>query len=234
MKTNVNKSVNNVNKDANTEYSSKLKKYKKLIAPAVLVSAVLFGASPSFAYTVKSGDTLSGIASEHGESLQSVIAMNPQIENPNIIFPGQEINTSKTEHSGIDATTQHRQNTDNSGYVASAYEKDLLARLVEAEAGGEPYAGKVAVADVVLNRVHSGEFPNTIAGVIYQQGQFQPVADGSINNPASDESKKAVEDALQYDRTYGSLYFYNPSTATSTELNAKQTTIVIGNHVFKK
>lgn len=114
-------------------------------------------------------------------------------------------------------------------------ERDLLERLVHAEAKGEPYEGKVAVAVVVLNRIDSNEFPDTVSEVINQDKQFTPVSNGKINKPAGESSKKAVEEALHTDRSLvtESLYFYNPETATSRWLDDKVTTEVIGNHVFK-
>ncbi|MFD1334655.1 cell wall hydrolase [Oceanobacillus iheyensis] len=114
-------------------------------------------------------------------------------------------------------------------------EKDLLERLVHAEAKGEPYEGMVAVAVVVLNRVDSNHFPDTVSEVINQDKQFTPVSNGKINKPAGKESKNAVEEALYTDRSLvtESLYFYNPDTATSRWLDDKVTTEVIGNHVFK-
>ena len=93
---------------------------------------------------------------------------------------------------------------------------DLLARLVHGEARGEPYSGQVAVAAVVLNRVKSSSFPNTIAGVIYQRGAFDVVSDGQINMPPDSTSKKAAQDALNgWDPCYGAIYYFNPNTATN-------------------
>lgn len=112
-------------------------------------------------------------------------------------------------------------------------EELLLARLVRAEAQGEPFEGKVAVARVVLNRVESDKFPDTIEEVIYQSGQFQPVSNGSINKPATKEAKEAVKQAKNTSSN-DSLYFYNPDIATSDWLDSRPTTKVIGNHVFKK
>ena len=203
-----------------------IKVYKRLLAPAVLSVGLLFGASPSLAHDVKKGDTLSDIANRYDMSLNEVISLNPQIDNPNLIYVGDSINTNKKQVTGVGNTAS----TDN----ASSSEVDLLARLVEAEAKGESYAGKVAVASVVLNRVDSDLFPDTIQGVIYQRGQFSPISNGSINRKASSESVKAVEEALSNRTVRGSLYFYNPAIATSSWLNGKQTTAVIGNHVFKK
>ncbi|MFC3886017.1 cell wall hydrolase [Bacillus songklensis] len=119
------------------------------------------------------------------------------------------------------------------------YEKDLLARLVNAEAKGESYAGKVAVATVVLNRVESKDFPNTIKGVIYQISNghyaFTPVQNGAINQPASAEAKRAVNEAIAMKGLgNGSLFFYNPKTAKSHWIASRTVTTVIGNHVFAK
>jgi len=112
---------------------------------------------------------------------------------------------------------------------------DLLSRLVEAEAQGESYAGKVAVAEVILNRVASGQFPNSIEGVILESGQFSPISDGRINNTASQSSKDAVQEAIAGSNTVGgALFFYNPAVTGYVEWFAvKQTTAVIGNHEFK-
>lgn len=118
----------------------------------------------------------------------------------------------------------------------SDYEKDLLARLVRAEAETEPYGGKIAVACVVLNRVASDSFPDTIKEVVYQRGQFQPVRNGQIDKPADDDSIKAVDEAITVQRNAAgdSLFFYNPTISTSRWLDTRATTVVIGHHVFKK
>lgn len=118
-------------------------------------------------------------------------------------------------------------------------EKDLFARLVEAEAKGESYEGKVAVATVVLNRVESPEFPNTVTEVINEvvgdAYAFSPVQNGEINKPASDESIRAVEEALtRQDRLNDSVYFYNPDIATDTWITTREVVKTVGNHVFAK
>ena len=112
---------------------------------------------------------------------------------------------------------------------------DLLARLVHGEARGEPYSGQVAVAAVVLNRVKSSSFPNTIAGVIYQKGAFDVVSDGQINMSPDSTSKKAAQDALNgWDPSYGAIYYFNPNTATNKWIWSRPMTITIGNHRFCK
>jgi N-acetylmuramoyl-L-alanine amidase len=112
-------------------------------------------------------------------------------------------------------------------------DRHLLAQIIDAEAKGEPFEGKVAVGVVVLNRVESSEFPNTVRDVIYEPGQFQPVSNGAINNNPSERSYKAADAALNAERTE-SLFFYNPAIATSRWLDERETTKVIGNHTFKK
>lgn len=117
----------------------------------------------------------------------------------------------------------------------SKEEKDLLARLVHAEAKGEPYEGKVAVAHVVLNRVEDERFPDTIQSVIYEKRQFQPVDNGSINEPADNEAEKAVAEALALEDKAGeSVFFFNPDLTNSTWLRGKTVTEEIGNHRFAK
>ena len=112
-------------------------------------------------------------------------------------------------------------------------ESYILARLVHGEARGEPYVGKVAVAAVVLNRVRSASFPNTISGVIYQYGAFDCVADGQINLTPDSESIRAARDAMNgWDPSGGCLYYYNPVTATSAWIWTREIRLAIGNHNF--
>ena len=125
--------------------------------------------------------------------------------------------------------------SDGSRTAASATESEIytLARLVHGEARGEPYLGKVAVAAVVLNRVRSASFPNTISGVIYQAGAFDCVADGQINLTPDSDSIRAARDAMNgWDPTGGCLYYYNPSTATNAWIWSREVRLTIGNHAF--
>lgn len=112
-------------------------------------------------------------------------------------------------------------------------EKALLARLVHAEAKGEPYVGKVAVANVVINRVEHEQFPDTVKEVIYQKNAFQPVQNETIHEAADSEAYNAVTEALVLNKHKDqSLYFYNPDTATDEWIRSRDVTKVIGNHVF--
>ncbi len=109
----------------------------------------------------------------------------------------------------------------------------LLSCCVYGEARGESYTGKVAIAAVVLNRVKSSSFPNTISGVIYQTGAFTCVSDGQINMGTNDECTRAAQDALNgWDPTYGSIYYYNPKTATNAWIRSRPVVVTIGNHIF--
>lgn len=109
----------------------------------------------------------------------------------------------------------------------------LLARCIYAEARGESYTGQVAVGAVVLNRVASTSFPNTIAGVIYQKNAFTAVNDGQINLTPDKTALNAAQDAMNgWDPTYGCLYYYNPAVATSSWIFSRETITTIGKHVF--
>ena len=117
------------------------------------------------------------------------------------------------------------------GYTSS--DVALLARLIYAEARGESYKGQVAVGAVVLNRLKSSSFPNTISGVIYQPYAFTCVNDGQINYTPNQTAYNAARDAMNgWDPSYGSLYYYNPKIATSGWIFTRPTVVTIGNHVF--
>ena len=109
----------------------------------------------------------------------------------------------------------------------------LLAKCIHAEARGEPYAGQVAIGAVILNRVNSSKFPNTISGVIYQPYAFTAVNDGQINLEPNQTAYNAARDALNgWDPSYGALYYYNPKTATSSWIWSRTVLVTIGNHKF--
>ena len=123
----------------------------------------------------------------------------------------------------------------NTSTSTSTNNLNLLSRLVYGEARGEPYTGQVAVAAVVLNRVNSSNFPNTIAGVIYQTGAFTAVSDGQINLSPNSTATKAAQDALNgWDPSYGAIYYFNPNTATNKWIWSRPVTVTIGKHRFCK
>ncbi|MBQ3115963.1 MAG: spore cortex-lytic enzyme [Clostridia bacterium] len=133
--------------------------------------------------------------------------------------------------SALGMSTSSSSSQATSGY--SDADIALLARLIYGEARGESYVGQVAVGAVVLNRIKSPSFPNSMSGVIYQSYAFTAVADGQINLTPNATAKKAALDAINgWDPSYGALYYYNPATATSSWIFSRQTTVTIGNHVF--
>ena len=110
---------------------------------------------------------------------------------------------------------------------------DLLARLISAEARGEPYEGQVAVGAVVLNRVVHPSFPNSISGVIYQPGAFSCLDDGQFNEPVAESAYRAARDAMNgWDPSYGAIYYFNPATATSKWIWSRPLIVSIGKHRF--
>ena len=130
---------------------------------------------------------------------------------------------------GITSSSSSSSSSNNSSNV------NLLARVVYGEARGEPYTGQVAVAAVVLNRVKSSKFPNTISGVVYQSGAFDAVADGQINMTPDTTAKKAAQDALNgWDPSYGAIYYFNPSTATNKWIWSRPMTVTLGKNRFCK
>ena len=169
-------------------------------------------------YTVKSGDTLWKISSNSGVTLASLKKVNNN--HSDSIRVGEVLKLP---------------------YKVTDADQTLMAKLVQAEAQGEPYAGKVAVATVVLNRVdYQAEFPNNVHDVVYETYDgshyaFTPVQNGEINKAYGTDSMKAVKEALTFrGQGNGSLYFYNPKTATSTWVASRPVTVVIGNHTFAK
>jgi N-acetylmuramoyl-L-alanine amidase len=198
-----------------------MKKLKKIVlSSALLLSLSLFSGNQSEAaastHSVKSGETYWKIASMYGVSATSLMKLN---NTNSMIYPGQKLAIPNSTISDAD--------------------KELIARLVHAEAVGEPYAGKVAVATVILNRVASPDFPNTVKGVVYEKSNgyyaFTPVQNGEINKPADAASRKAVNEALAFKgQGKGSVFFYNPKTAKSKWILSRETTITIGNHKFAK
>lgn len=200
-----------------------MNKLKKLVMATGLIlslSAFTLNGTTEAATTthkVQSGDTYWKIASKYGVTVNSLLKANNKTSS--LLYAGTNL---VIPNSSITAT-----------------EKDLMARLVRAEAVGEPYAGKVAVATVILNRVSSPDFPNTVKGVIYERSNgyyaFTPVQNGTINRAADAASKKAVNEALAFKgQGNGSVFFYNPKTAVSKWIYSRPVTVTIGNHRFAR
>lgn len=181
---------------------------------------------PANTHKVASGDTLYIIAKKYGISLDALRQANNKWNN--LIYPGEILKIPFTTSSGGQTS---------SGVIPySTSDVDLLARLIMAEAGGESYTAMVSVGAVVVNRVQSSQFTNSISGVIYDKSygyyQFTPVANGMIYKPASETAKKAAYEVLKgTDPTKGALYFYD-SSATNKWLTSKPTAAVFGELTF--
>lgn len=157
----------------------------------------------------KNGLTADGIA---GRATFEALGMNDSVK----ALDGNKGNTSSSASS----------NYTNSDLY-------LLAKTIYAEARGESYTGQVAVGAVILNRVASSSFPNTIAGVVYQKHAFTAVSDGQINLEPDKTAMNAAQDAMNgWDPTYGCLYYYNPAVATSSWIFGRKTVTTIGKHIF--
>lgn len=166
-------------------------------------------------YTVKPGDTMWKISQRYGVPLISLQKTNNEWDNN--LYIGQRLTIP----------------------TMTSAERTLLAQLVHAEAAGEPFSGKVAVATVVFNRVDSSLFPNDVKSVIYQIDQghyaFSPVQDGRIHNTPTSEDYRAIDEAIAFrGQGNGSLYFYNPQKSTSEWIFSRPVTVRIGDHVFAK
>jgi len=129
---------------------------------------------------------------------------------------------------GISSSSNKNTSSNNSNLY-------LISQVIYGEARGEKYEGQVAVGAVVLNRVADSRFPNTVAGVVYQSGAFTCVSDGQINLSPDSTAKKAAQDAINgWDPTHGSVYYFNPNTATSSWIWSRPQTVTIGKHIFCK
>ena len=134
-------------------------------------------------------------------------------------------------NSSYNVLINQTQNSKPSQYTSS--DLYLLAKTIYAESRGEPYTGQVAVGAVILNRVRSSQFPNTVSGVVYQKHAFTAVSDGQINLTPDNTAMRAAQDAVNgWDPTGGALYYYNPAVATSSWIFGRKTITVIGKHVF--
>lgn len=194
-------------------------------------------------HVVQPGDTLWGLCALYGVSLEALRGANGLLGD--LIYPGQELIIPETEGAAeqseetVPTATLPSQ---EGGFVlpeSSYTQRDLedlalLARLVFAEAQGEPFEGQVAVAAVLLNRVKHPEFPNTVAGCVYQRGQFEPVANGTINQVPNNLAYLAVLEAWHgADPTNGALFFWNPhKVPASSWVWTRPIKLQIGNHVF--
>ena len=191
---------------------------------------------PAKVHTVVSGESLYLIAKKYNVSLDSLRKANNKWDNliyPNnkLLIPSSNVTSNNTKTSTNSATNKPSSNSVQAPQKAKSVipytqaDLDVLSRLVHAEAGGESYKTRVCVAAVVINRVKSNQFPNSIQKVVYEVSdghyQFTPVLNGMINKPATEEDKKAALEALNgNDPTKGALYFFD-NTITNKWLLSK-------------
>lgn len=200
--------------------------HRALIALGILVALAFTSAPAGFTasavYTVRTGDTLWTIARAYDTTVSTLRSLNG-IET-DVIYPGQTLLVpSKQPVTSRPARIPYTE-----------ADLDLLARLVRAEAGGEPYIGMVAAAAVTVNRVLDGRFPDTLYEVIYQENQYEPVMNGTINQPAADIHRQAALEALHgVDPTHGAIGFYNPDKVREGNwVRQWPVSSRIGDHVF--
>ncbi len=199
---------------------------KRLIMLVVMATILIFStaAEAQTVHTVRHGETMWTISRNYGVSLQALQRANNIWHDR--LNPGQRLVVPQSSRSSSSGGSNNRANV-------TSHELTLMARAVYSEARSEPYSGQVAVAAVILNRLHSSQFPNTISGVIFQPLAFSPVQDGSFWLTPNQTAYRAVQDALRgWDPSHGALYFYNPITATSRWIFSRRTITQIGRHVF--
>jgi N-acetylmuramoyl-L-alanine amidase len=197
-----------------------------VILLGLVLTSCLVQADSGPVYVVQPGDTLWDIAVANGISWQELAALN-KIKDPAKLQVGTRLRLPTKEDTYLVLS-------DGTKVVVTSEELDLLARVVHAEAGSEPFEGKVAVAAVILNRVRSSRFPNSVWEVLHQPGQFTPVEQGTLSSKSDASSMDAVRRALAgEDPTGGALFFYNPyKTAAPDYWATKQVIKRIGNHNF--
>jgi N-acetylmuramoyl-L-alanine amidase len=188
----------------------------------VVLATLLIGSTPAYAwsYQVKKGDSLYLISQRYGTGTPQEIQKTNKLES-SLILAGSSL--------WIPDKGQPKQRRNHQDSL------HLLARLINGEARGESFTGQVAVGAVILNRIKSGKFPDTITGNVFMPSQFESVSNGEIWQPLTGSCIKAAKAALSgWDPTNGALYFYNPSKIHSkTNWIWTRTTLTqIGNHIF--
>lgn len=190
----------------------------------------LSGQALAAVHNVISGDTLWKIGIRYGTTVDRLMKANNL--RGTTIFPGQQLYIPDRNNPGETIASRG-----SSPGEIPASEFDLLARIITAEADNQDYATMVAVGSVVINRVKSPLFPDSIRGVVYQvdeggRYQFEPVLNGWINRPASEAAKKAARDALNgVDPTGGALFFWE-SWVKNKFLNSRPLARVMGEFTF--
>ena len=217
-----------IQKENNMGWNTMIYPGENLVIPTGSSSS----SSSSSSYIVKAGDTLFLIGQRFGIDHNEIMWANGLSDG--LIYPGQALNIPN--RGGGSSTNTNVSNTSIPSRGSLSWRDiELLTKVVNGEARGEPYIGQVAVAAVVLNRVKSKLFPNTVPGVIYQPWAFTALHDGQINAPLTASARDAVHAALNgWAPTGGALYYWNPVTATSSWVWTRTIITKIGSHVFAK
>ena len=201
-----------------------LKKANNLTDDTILAGSYLYIPDGGAYHTVASGETLSQLANRYQLRVDDIKKANALTSD--MIQTGQKLWIPLSEVKSQPSSSSGR-------YQASAEEITLMAKAVYGEARGEDRMGQTAVAAVILNRVQSPEFPNSISEVIFEPWAFTCVADGQFDLVPNAMAYEAVRDALEgIDPTYGALYYWNPKTATSPWIWSRAVVTQIGQHVF--
>lgn len=194
-----------------------------MIIIALVVSQV--GVVLAEPHKVLPGESLWLIGRRHGSSVQAIVQRNGLVGTT--IYPGQVLDVPTPNDRAPNTGARARLNVTKDEF-------ELLARMIAAEAQDQPYAGKVAVGSVIINRVVSSQFPNTIAGVLFEPGQFEPIQNGWFwKARVTQTERSAALDALQgWDPTNGALYFFAYMQVRSSWLWSRPWKTTIGDHRF--
>lgn len=224
----------------------------KIVAVALAIATLLtllvvFGMQVASAATVKMGSSGSVVKTiqtklkrwgYYSGSVDGVFGAKTKaavvsFQKKNGLTPDGIVGKATANAMGVTLSGGTSQSTTTTSKGINNSDLYLLSCCIYGEARGESYTGKVAVAAVILNRVKSSKFPNSISGVIYQQGAFTCVSDGQINLGTNDECTRAAQDALNgWDPSGGALYYFNPATATSKWIWSRPQIVTIGKHIF--
>jgi N-acetylmuramoyl-L-alanine amidase len=195
----------------------------------------------AWSYPAKPGDSLWVLSERNGTGVKPMKDLVvPAGDFPRVDRAKDQVQQTVTQAApqvkrSATVATSGRWSRPTSRIPYTAGDVDMLAHLIQAEAGGEPYAGQVAVAAVVINRIQSGKFPTSVYGVVFEQDAFEPVSNGTYWNPPSDTAYKAAYDALNgWDPSGGAVFFFAPAKTSQAFMWGRPQTTWIGDHIFAR